>query len=143
MSAVHDRKGTPMSKRPSVPALLVSLLVAVPALMRGDGAVLLAQLSSTDQLPAVADRYSYTYFDPFVISPACADAADPLGCTADADAVTLADDAAGDAVSLESSIEESSTFDSADADTSSIDLFSPDPVLSDPTAVDPWTYDSP
>src|SRR5438034_69593 len=128
-----------MTQRTFIAAAFVTLIAAFPAAVPGGSPM------SADQQPYTnaVDGYTYTYFDPVVISSDCVGSVDPLGCTAEADAGTLADDAAADALSPEGATEDGAVLDSPEPDASSSDSSALDSSSFDPSAADPFTYDSP
>src|SRR5437762_655066 len=117
-------------------ALAAALGGATFAIQR-DSSVLARQAATADVTLAEGD--SNVYVDAAVVSPECASSADPLACTADADAATLADDATADAASAELTSDDGAVAE-APAVPSAADLAAAvtwvDPLASDPSMDD-------
>jgi hypothetical protein len=97
------------------------------------------QTQSADSLQAPDASYSYTHFDPSIISPACVSSADPLECTAEEGAMTLEADAMGDAVSPELSTPDGAVFDGSFEAPPALDVSASPSTLDSASTTDPST----
>jgi hypothetical protein len=127
-----------MARRHSLFLAFLTLVAGFPAAAPHGSSMTAGQIQSADQIQAADESYSYSYFNPHIISPNCVYSADPLRCTAEEGAMTLEADAMADAVSPELTTPDGAVFDTPSFDSSSaLDRSASPSTLDSATSLDP------